>query len=107
MSADGDLPKASKKTTQDFDEMVQQVSLYRRLIRTDNGRIGFGPEMSEKGDVVFILPGGKVPFVLRRIEGFITGAPWVQLLGDAFIHGAMAGEMIEPGTTLFEEMVIL
>jgi hypothetical protein len=107
ISADGDLPKALKKTIQDFDEMVQQVSLYRRLIRTDDGRIGFGPEMSEKGDVVFILPGGKVPFVLRRIEGFITGAPRFQLLGDAFIHGAMAGEMIEPGTTLFEDMVIL
>lgn len=87
--------------------MVQQISLYRRLIRTDDGSIGFGPEMSERGDVVFILPGGKVPYVLRRVEVSVTGTPRFQLLGDAFIHGAMAGEMIDPGTSLLEEMVIL
>ncbi|CAJ0555376.1 Ff.00g054410.m01.CDS01 [Fusarium sp. VM40] len=107
VSANGDLPEASKKTIQDFDEMIQQVSLYRKLIRTDNGSVGFGPEMSEKGDVIVILPGGKVLYVLRRLEIFGSGAPRFQLVGDAFIQGAMAGEMIDLGTSLFEEMVIL
>lgn len=107
VSADGVLPKEFKKTIQDFDEMVQQVSLYRKLIRTDNGSIGFGPEMSENGDVIVVLPGGKVLYVLRRLEISGSGAPGFRLVGDAFIHGAMAGEMIDHGTLSFEEMVIL
>ncbi|KAM0266213.1 hypothetical protein ACHAPA_007215 [Fusarium lateritium] len=107
ISADGYLPKASKKTIQDFDEIIQQMSLYRRLIRTDDGKIGFGPEMSEEGDTIVILPGGKVPYVLRHVQVTVPGAPRFQLLGDAFIHGVMDGEAINPQTSVFEEMVIL
>ncbi|KAM0209907.1 hypothetical protein ACHAQD_010926 [Fusarium lateritium] len=107
ISTDGDLPKAYKKTIQDFDELIQQMSLYRRLIRTDDGNIGYGPEMSQEGDTIVIFPGGKVPYVLRRVQDTVPGAPRFQLLGDAFILGVMDGEAIDLQTSVFEEMVIL
>ncbi|KAM0189143.1 hypothetical protein ACHAPI_010161 [Fusarium lateritium] len=107
ISADGYLPKASKKTIQDFDELIQQMSLYRRLIRTDDGKIGFGPERSQEGDSIVILPGGKVPYVLRHVQATVSGAPRFRLLGDAFILGVMDGEAIDLQTSVFEEIVIL
>ena len=49
-----------------------------------------GPKVMEKGDVVCVLFGGKMPFVLR---------PWNDgkflLVGECYVHGFMQGEALE------------
>ncbi|KAG7006429.1 hypothetical protein G7Y79_00014g036040 [Physcia stellaris] len=59
----------------------------RRLVTTDKGFMGIAPLTVRKGDEVFILPGGRMPMVLRcrDKEGY-------QLVGDAYVHGIMQGE---------------
>jgi hypothetical protein len=37
----------------------------RRFIKTEEGYIGFAPENCKKGDLITVLPGGDVPYVLR------------------------------------------
>ena len=62
----------------------------RSFGRTAQGRYVLGPKAMEKGDVVCVLFGGKMPFVLR---------PWDDgkflLVGECYVHGLMQGEAIE------------
>lgn len=62
----------------------------RSFGRTAQGRYVLGPKVMEKGDVVCVLFGGKMPFVLR---------PWDDgkflLVGECYVHGLMQGEAIE------------
>lgn len=46
------------------------------------------------GDVVVVLFGGKVPFVMRQVNGEGDGARW-KLLGECYVGGVMGGEMVE------------
>lgn len=58
--------------------------------RTAKGRYVLGPKVMEPGDVLCVLFGGKMPFVLR---------PWTDgrfyLVGESYTHGLMNGEVIE------------
>ena len=40
----------------------------RRVFATSQGFIGLGPEYVQEGDLVVILPGGKVPFLLASLR---------------------------------------
>jgi hypothetical protein len=56
------------------------------------GRIGLGPADSQEGDVIAIIFGGSVPFLLRpRARG------GYHLVGDGYVYGAMDGEMMHSG----------
>jgi hypothetical protein len=76
------------------------VSSCRQFIITRTGYIGFAPEACQVGDKVMLMPGGKVPYVLRRVEGQWIGpkdaetlpTPLYSFIGDAYIHGVMDGE---------------
>jgi hypothetical protein len=48
--------------------------------------MGLGPNAMQTGDVVCILFGCKVPYILRPVDGHYL------LVGDAYIHGIMDGE---------------
>lgn len=60
----------------------------RRMVVLSNHYIGLVPAGSQKDDLIWILKGGKVPFVLRRVSGEDC---W-ELIGEAYIHGIMQGQ---------------
>lgn len=62
---------------------------YRRLFVTPSDYLGFGPHSLAEDDEVWLLVGGKTPFVLRRAD---EGR--YRLVGEAYIHGAMFGELM-------------
>ncbi|ENH75759.1 Heterokaryon incompatibility protein 6, OR allele [Fusarium oxysporum f. sp. cubense race 1] len=101
------LAKSCKQIIQDFDQLIRQTSERRRFIVTRDGQVGFGPEGADKGDVVVIIPGGKVPYVLRRLDSPDCGVRRYRLLGDAFINGAIAGEKVGPSTSELTKIVIV
>lgn len=75
----------------------------RRLFATDNGHLGMGPRQMAPGDVVVILWGGAVPFVLRRRpqgDGY-----W--LIGECYVHGVMFGELIGASAIKNQEVFVL
>ncbi|VUC26011.1 unnamed protein product [Clonostachys rosea] len=59
------------------------------LIVTDNVMIGLGPAEAEVSDDVYVLFGGRMPFVLRSTD------KGLQFIGQAYIHGIMDGEIID------------
>jgi hypothetical protein len=63
----------------------------RRFFVTTAGRTGLGPRSMQPGDLVVILRGGRTPFVLRKkADGY-----W--LIGPAYVHGLMDGEVVQDG----------
>jgi Heterokaryon incompatibility protein (HET) len=67
----------------------------RRLFVTRNAHLGLAGKAVQEGDLVTILAGGDVPFLLRAREGGEQRPYDVQLVGEAYVHGVMYGEAIE------------
>ncbi|KAG5818431.1 hypothetical protein H9Q74_007407 [Fusarium xylarioides] len=107
VSSEVSFSKSCKQVIQDFDELIRQTSERRRFIVTSDGQIGFGPEGADRGDVIMIIPGGKVPYVLRRVGNSDCGVKKYRLLGDAFINGVMVGEKISPSMPEFTSLIIV
>ncbi|OAP57058.1 hypothetical protein AYL99_09171 [Fonsecaea erecta] len=64
----------------------------RRLFRTVRGYIGSACEHIEPGDMVWILWGGALPFLLRKVE---REESLYHIVGGAvYIHGIMFGEAV-------------
>lgn len=63
------------------------VTTSRKFAVTHKARMGMVPEKAQEGDVVAVLPGGKVPFVLRLVSSGVY-----EVIGAAYIHGIMMGE---------------
>ena len=84
--------KAQAKLGDSFEyaSLVRKKGRNRALFSTEKGYIGLGPPHCRPGDIVCILFGGEVPFVLRPVEGRY------QLVGDAYVHGIMEGEALRP-----------
>ncbi|KAI1656085.1 heterokaryon incompatibility protein-domain-containing protein [Daldinia decipiens] len=68
---------------------------HRQMIITKTGLLGFGPNHAEVGDQVWILSGGKMPFVLRPSEGQSLSTNELLFIGSSYIDGIMEGEAIE------------
>jgi hypothetical protein len=90
------LPEEVKEEARNFNFLVKNVSMGRQFITTEDGQFGFGPELAQKDDKVVILPGGKLPYVLRRVSSSSGSEAAYEFIGDAFIHNAMAGENGKP-----------
>ncbi|KAF4833672.1 hypothetical protein CGCTS75_v003478 [Colletotrichum tropicale] len=61
----------------------------RRFAATDIGLTGYVPMRAKKGDLVCILFGSEVPFVVRREAG-----GKYSLVGECYIHGIMYGQAL-------------
>lgn len=74
----------------------------RRLARTERGYLGLVSDSSQLGDSVWLLQGTRVPFILRQTlytsERLAQGgrkkvqSTW-EVIGDAYVHGVMQGEV--------------
>jgi hypothetical protein len=74
----------------------------RKFFVTKEGRFGLGPPGIISGDKVYILPSGRVPFILRLLQpGEVdepctrTKEPCFVLVGDCYLNGIMSGEAVK------------
>jgi hypothetical protein len=91
------------------DVFIYEGDLYythnRRFTITESGRFGLVTRFAELNDVCCICPGMKVPLILRPREDGRYG-----LVGDSYIHGVMAGEVmeqLEKGEVELENIVLV
>jgi len=59
----------------------------RKFYTTEDGYIGLGPVTTRAKDLIYLLLGGDVPFILRPATADI-----MTLVGPAYVHGLMQGE---------------
>jgi hypothetical protein len=93
----GEIPAELEATKDRGDEERFYIDMSlacegRSFLITQKGHYGLGPWIAEPGDKCFILLGCRVPFILRE-----TNRPsYYKLVGEAYIHGAMRGELNGP-----------
>lgn len=62
----------------------------RVLFASATGYVGLAPHGAREGDLVFVVMGADVPYVLRPLEG----DDGYELVGEAYVQGAMQGELM-------------
>lgn len=94
------------KHKQRFEHEVKDVGINRCLFSTFKGGFGIGPLITRPGDVCCVIFGADVPFILRPNPD----SPDYRLLGEAFVHGVMNGEiecMLQRGQLTQQSITIL
>ena len=64
-------------------------STNRRMVVSRKGYLGLVPFETERDDLVCVLLGGEMPFILRPKGNYYT------LVGECYVHGIMDGEVLE------------
>ncbi|KAK0507070.1 hypothetical protein JMJ35_010528 [Cladonia borealis] len=77
--------------------LVKQATLgyvapNRKFFTTTKDLIGLGPRSMCKGDIICIMSGGRVPYVLREERDHH------RLIGEAYVHGLMEGQAVDANT---------
>jgi hypothetical protein len=73
-----------------FRRAADRVSLDRQLFVTTNGHLGLGPWQMLPGDIVCVLGGADMPFVIRR-----TDNDCFTLVGECYVDDIMNGEAVD------------
>ncbi|KAI0187307.1 heterokaryon incompatibility protein-domain-containing protein [Xylaria flabelliformis] len=94
-----EIPGAEAGDGYRFDLALRNACQGRKLLLTDDGYIGLGPEFTEEEDLVCLLSGLVMPIILRpKDKGY-------QVVGEAYIHGIMFGEASgKPDTNVSTEL---
>jgi hypothetical protein len=75
-----------------FHISFTEACIGRRFFVTKKGYFGIGPAELEEGDEIYIIAGGKHPFVLRPLPE--PQSYTFELVGDCYVHGIMDGEAV-------------
>ncbi|KAF4448034.1 HET-6OR heterokaryon incompatibility protein (het-6OR allele) [Fusarium austroafricanum] len=94
-AGDDALPKHQewKETTEvkhNYRESMRKMQGKRPFL-TQAGYLGIGPVEAQPSDVVVIFCGGRIPFVLRRLDQ--TVPDMLSYVGEAYCDGVMDGEV--------------
>ncbi|KAI9703924.1 MAG: hypothetical protein M1820_005706 [Bogoriella megaspora] len=80
--------KTSLDLASRYESNLDRLFDYRRFFLTSEGNVGIGPRSIKPGDEVWLLPPERTFHVLRRLT-----AEEHEMLGDAYVHGLMFGEL--------------
>jgi hypothetical protein len=89
------IPDSKTHTT--IEASIQRWSSKRRFCVTKNGALACVPTTARHGDIICVLFGGEVPYVLRPTR---TGFYWV--IGECYVNGIMHGESLSYDTEVTE-----
>jgi Heterokaryon incompatibility protein (HET) len=69
--------------------MIHSLTVGRCLFISKRGYIGLGPKAACKGDILSVLLGGDLIYLLR------TNGQETELVGECYVHGLMDGEALK------------
>lgn len=69
--------------------------LGRRVFRCEDGKLGLGPAAMRPGDLVVVLFGGIVPYVLRPLDGEGGDEQKWAFVGECIVPTIMQGQAVE------------
>ncbi|KAF4427476.1 Heterokaryon incompatibility 6 OR allele [Fusarium acutatum] len=79
------------ETKHNYRESMRKMQGKRPFL-TKPGYLGMGPAEAKAGDVVVVFCGGRIPFVLRPVEGSSEFGMF-SYVGEAYCDGVMDGEV--------------
>lgn len=85
-----------------LSKLVHFIASGRRLLETEKGYLGLGSAASEVDDEVWLIRGCRMPLLLRKIpvdtshddNSTNTNGEKYVLVGEAYVHGIMYGELM-------------
>lgn len=87
-----------------FSRAASRLCYRLRYAMTNTGYVGMVPHRTEAGDFVVIIKGVCVPMVIRRVDGEDTK---FRLVGQAYFHGFMSGEILQHPQPEFEPITLV
>ncbi|KAI7758883.1 hypothetical protein LZL87_009878 [Fusarium oxysporum] len=88
---EGSLIDRSIEYTAPFSKSVGNASSNRCFFVTGSGSMGMGPFSMKPANIIVVLFGSPFCLVLRSVQGTDS----YNLIGDAYVHGAMNGEFVK------------
>ena len=76
-----------------FGLALRSTTENRQFIVTYKERVGLAPRSAQPRDMLAIMPGTVVPFVLRKTGQLCDGQPTWYIVGDCYLDGVMYGEL--------------
>ena len=73
-----------------FEAAMDRWAAGRRFCASEAGYIGWVPQTADVGDMLCVILGAEVPFVLRK-----RPSGQYQLIGECYVHGFMYGEVFD------------
>jgi hypothetical protein len=67
------------------------ASSFRKFCITEEGRMAIVPPLALEGDIICIIKGTRMPFVLRKTKREDLAV--YQIIGCCYVHGVMDGEV--------------
>ncbi|KAF1959328.1 HET-domain-containing protein [Byssothecium circinans] len=89
------IPPKNVKEEQELLQAMENrgLCLYgRRFCITRKGHFCLLPPTASEGDLICVLLGGEVPYILRRIDN--QSPDFYTMVGECYVHGIMDGEAI-------------
>ncbi|RSL50395.1 hypothetical protein CEP54_011967 [Fusarium duplospermum] len=94
MTSSEDAEEIANHWMKEDPTWISTEAFRKRGFTTDTGLIGLGSRDIQVGDSISVLKGGRMPFILRKVEGPGGGVAY-QYIGHAYVHGIMDGEVME------------
>ncbi|KAK6601409.1 hypothetical protein H4I96_06750 [Botrytis cinerea] len=91
------------QTFEEVREAMKFVLKNRKLGITGKGYFGLFPRYAEKGDMIYVMDGCDVPYLLREADG--EGR--FRLVGECYVFGIMDGEAVKGEKVAFEETILI
>lgn len=79
------------KTHSLIESSLEKWSSRRRFCVTTKGRLAFVPPAAQKDDLICVLYGGEVPYILRRD---MDNPVHYVVIGECYVHGIMHGQSL-------------
>lgn len=80
-----------------IEESISKWASTRRFCQTTSGALACVPKSARNGDIICILFGGEVPYLLRP-----RGPGFFRVIGECYVHGIMHGEGLSHDTEVVE-----
>jgi hypothetical protein len=77
-----------------YDVELEDVLQHHAFFTTKNGRFGIGSPHLLQGDTIIVPVGSAIPYIGRRLNS-IKPTPRFKLVGEAYVHGIMDGELVD------------
>ena len=74
----------------EFHSTMVRICTGRRVFTSQKGYLGLGPGDAREGDMICVLHGGPVPFLLHQHPT----QSYQNFIGECFVHGMMNGEAL-------------
>ncbi|KAM5353828.1 hypothetical protein ACJ41O_000478 [Fusarium nematophilum] len=78
-----------------FEASMHHASWGRRFFVTKKGYMGIAHPGARAGDAVALFSGGRVPFIVRGVSGNSEAREYYRIVGEAYVHGVMDGELLD------------